>query len=248
MTYAWGVPRRSPTEALLTLALGLAPFFAGCFAGHIDATNVAREGVAFSGAPLPVRAIVFPATIRLDPDTPPVVAEIAARSLVSVLRGTRLFADVRLAGVDDDPAAPPPDAALAALPAVRLEPEILDFALYQSYAWWGLYAAFFAIPVVGTGAIVVVIFLAGGPVVSDHGAVAIRVRARDERSGALLGTYEGRGDAFEPHNIWNAGEHLESFYYHPETLFQSACGGIASRLIEDRWTYQRLAAGKLPGH
>lgn len=233
-------------RVFLALLLGLAPFFAGCFAGHIDSTDVARKGVAYVGERISVRVVVAAATSDPEREIPPIVRDLVSRSLVNVLRETKLFADVRLAG--EAAAAATGTAAVLPpggdLPEVRFEPEVLDFALYQSYGWWGLYAVFFAIPVIGTSAIIIVIFLAGGPIVSDHGALAIRVRAVEGGTGKRLGEYEGATKAFEPHNIWNAGEHLESFYYHPEELLQGACGEVVEKLVQDRWTYGRLAAGE----
>lgn len=223
------------------LALGLVPFLAGCFAQSIDRSAVAADaGVAYVGDPVPVRIVVRAARVARDRDpseVPPPVPWLVTHSLANVLRSTRLFASVSVAGESSAAAT----VAGPVGPLVRLEPEVLDFDLYQNYGWWGLYALGFAIPVIGTSAIVILVFLAGAPILSDHGVLAIRVRAVDDASGRVLGTYDGTERLFQGHNIWNAGEHLESFLYHPVALFQGACAAVVRKLVQDRWTYLRLA-------
>lgn len=215
------------------LALGLVPFLAGCFSQPVG-TLAADRPVRYTDPPLPVY-IAIARAVDATGDAPAELPALVTRSLRNVLRASNVFVEVRELA---EPATR--TAGAPSLPEVLLEPEIVEFELYQSWLWWLLYIPILAIPVIGTGAIVAVILLAGGPILSDVAMLALRVRAIERRSGRVIGTYRGTFDRTERRSIYRSGEHAKSFIYHPEEVLQGACDAVVHEIIADRWTFKRL--------
>jgi hypothetical protein len=173
----------------------------------------------------------------IDDERAAIVAEIARKSLVNVLRASKVVANVR----DLGPLAVLPNACGGGPKDVELvlAGEIEGFDLYSTYLWWVLYALLFAIPFAGTASVVIAILI-GGPVASDHAGLTLRVRAFEARPGRPVGTYSGTFDGFQKHSIWQRVRVDESFVSHPEMIFQEACAEVVQEIARDRFWLLRF--------
>ncbi|GIW72946.1 MAG: hypothetical protein KatS3mg102_2488 [Planctomycetota bacterium] len=234
--------------ALLALALGLLPL-SGCLVKELAPGSFARQPVlTYNGPPIEAELRVAPCFADASGQAPPALGRLLARSLYEVLAPGGLFSRTRYGW---DALAPAPRATPTAcptvstlgaarpLPVVRLEGAILRFALLHSYLWLVLYGLFFAIPVIGTGAAVWALLLAGVPIVSEHVELELELRTLEARTGRELARYRltfARGRRF---GLYNLGQINEGDYYNPERLLGTLAHRAALELLWDRWRYYR---------
>ncbi len=224
-------------RALFAVSLGFLPMAAGC-ASHLPLpSDVARRPIAWTGDPMPLKIGIVGISNRADKKTN-VVADVLRKSMVQVIRSSKIVESVREIG---------PAASVAAARTAKgagemdllLACEVEDFDLYSSYLWWLLYALVFTIPFAGTAS-VLILLLVGAPVASDHARLFVRADAIEPRTGKVVGTYRGAFDEVQPHSIYRSHRVDDSVLSHPERIFQGACGGVASAMIQDRWWLHRF--------
>ena len=200
---------------------------------------IPKGRVVYTDPPIPLAIEISPTFIDETGEAPQLLGRLLAEGASRVARETGMFVQT------GNPGVPLTEATCAVL---RLEGRIVAFELFKDYRWWALYGSIVAIPVVGVSAVLLVILLMGLPVYTDREILTVELGLREVATGRLVGTYSGSVDETFVHDIYQIYASMNeadgvatSFFDRPQTFFGVALERAFTKLVQDRWTYQRLA-------